>query len=92
MILDTPSPKEWSGFILPIPPIIFGGSINAISSSQQRLPLVILSMPPHRAPVMPVLRLVPLVPGILGIITNCYLFMFHSEMVFIAEQSKEAAP
>jgi hypothetical protein len=92
MILYTPSPKERSVFTLTIPPRRDGGSLNAIRSSQQQLPLINLSIPPPRAPVMPVLRLVPFVPGILGPIPNCYILMFHSEMVFIAEPSKEAAP
>jgi hypothetical protein len=47
---------------------------------------------PHIAPVMPVLRLVPFIPGTLGPIPSCYLLMYHSEMVFIAEPIKEASP
>jgi hypothetical protein len=92
VIIDTPSPKERSGSTLPIPPRIVGGSLNAISSIQQQFPLVILSMTPHGAPVMPVLRLVLFVADILGPIPNCYLLMFHSEMVFISEPSKEIPP
>jgi hypothetical protein len=41
---------------------------------------------------MTVLQIVPFVPGIIGPIPNCYLFVFHSEMIFIAEPSKKAAP
>jgi hypothetical protein len=92
VILNTPSPKERSGPILPIPPRRVGGSINAISAGQQRLPLVILYMPPHGDPVMPVLCLVLFIPYILGPIPKCYLLMFHSEMVFIDEPSKKTAP
>jgi hypothetical protein len=92
VILDTSSPKERSGYILPIPQITVDGSLNAISGGQQRLPLVIISMPPYGAPVMPVLRLVLFIPDILGPIPNCYLLLFRSEMVFIAEPRKETAP
>jgi hypothetical protein len=88
VILDTPYPKERSGYILTIPLRRVGGSLKTIIGAQQRLPLVVISMPPYGAPGMHVLRLVLFIPDILGPIPNFYLLMFHSEMVFISEPSR----